>query len=169
MSRNIDLSGLKNVRDKLQRLKAITNDDIVMAVAEKGKDIAQSRYDGDVVVTAESLGGGKARLSAKGEKVAFYEFGVGVEGRDSAYKGQLPTEPITFESAGSTYTTQGWEYYYNNPKTKRTNAKGEQGWFHNKKFVKGKPAEAQMWRTANDLEQGEALKAVEQLFKERDI
>ena len=169
MSRNIDLSGLKNVRDKLQRLKAITNDDIAMAVAERGKDLAQSKYGGDVVVTAESLGGGKAKVIASGEKVAFYEFGYGVEGRDSGYQGQLPTEPITFESAGNTHTTQGWEYYYPNSKTKRTNAKGEQGWFHNKKFVTGQSAQAQMWRTANELEQGEAKKAIEQLFKERDI
>ena len=169
MSRNIDLSGLKNVRDKLQRFKAITDDDIVMAVAERGKDLAQSKYGGDVVVTAESLGGGKAKVIASGEKVAFYEYGYGVEGRDSAYKGQLPTEPITFESAGNTHTTQGWEYYYPNSKTKRTNAKGEQGWFHNKKFVTGQSAQAQMWRTANELEQGEAKKAIEQLFKERDI
>ena len=168
MSRNIDLSGLKNVRDKLQRLKAITNDDIAMAVAERGKDLAQSKYGGDVVVTAESLGGGKAKVIASGEKVAFYEYGYGVEGRDSAYQGQLPTEPITFESAGNTHTTQGWEYYYPNSKTKRT-VGGQQGWFHNKEFVTGQPAQAQMWRTANELEQGEAKKAIEQLFKERDI
>ena len=168
MSRNIDLSGLKNVRDKLQRLKAITNDDIAMAVAERGKDLAQSKYGGDVVVTAESLGGGKAKVIASGEKVAFYEYGYGVEGRDSAYKGQLPTEPITFESAGNTHTTQGWEYYYPNSKTKRT-VGGQQGWFYDKEFVTGQPAQAQMWRTANELEQGEAKKAIEQLFKERDI
>lgn len=168
MSRNIDLSGLKNVRDKLQRLRAITNDDIVMAVAERGKDLAQSKYGGDVVVTAESLGGGKAKVIASGEKVAFYEYGYGVEGRDSAYKGQLPTEPITFESAGNTHTTQSWEYYYPNSKTKRT-VGGQQGWFYDKEFVTGQPAQAQMWRTANELEQGEAKKAIEQLFKERDI
>ena len=168
MSRNIDLSGLKNVRDKLQRLKAITNDDIAMAIAERGKDLAQSKYGGDVIVTAESLGGGKAKVISSGEKVAFYEYGYGVEGRDSAYKGQLPTEPITFESAGNTHTTQGWEYYYPNSKTKRT-VGGQQGWFHNKEFVTGQPAQAQMWRTANELEQGEAKKAIEQLFKERDI
>lgn len=168
MSRNIDLSGLKNVRDKLQRLKAITNDDIVMAVAERGKDLAQSKYGGDVVVTAENIGNGRAKVIASGEKVAFYEYGYGVEGRDSAYQGQLPTEPITFESAGNTHTTQGWEYYYPNSKTKRT-VGGQQGWFHNKEFVTGQPAQAQMWRTANELEQGEAKKAIEQLFKERDI
>ena len=152
----------------MQRLKAITNDDIAMAVAERGKDLAQSKYGGDVVVTAESLGGGKAKVIASGEKVAFYEYGYGVEGRDSAYQGQLPTEPITFESAGNTHTTQGWEYYYPNSKTKRT-VGGQQGWFHNKEFVTGQPAQAQMWRTANELEQGEAKKAIEQLFKERDI
>ena len=168
MSRNIDLSGLKNVRDKLQRLKAITNDDIVMAVAERGKELAQEKYNGDVVVTTENIGNGKAKVIASGEKVAFYEFGYGVEGRDSAYKGQLPTNPLTFESAGNIHTTQGWEYYYPNSKTKRT-VDGQQGWFHNKEFVTGQPAQAQMWRTANELEQGEAKKAIEQLFKERDI
>ena len=168
MSRNIDLSGLKNVRDKLQRLRAITNDDIVMAVAERGKELAQEKYSGDVVVTTENIGNGKAKVIASGEKVAFYEFGYGVEGRDSAYKGQLPTNPLTFESAGNIHTTQGWEYYYPNSKTKRT-VGGQQGWFHNKEFVTGQPAQAQMWRTANELEQGEAKSAVEQLFKERDI
>lgn len=139
-----------------------------MAIAERGKDLAQEKYDGDVIVTAESLGGGKAKVIASGEKVAFYEFGYGVEGRDSGYQGQLPTEPLTFESAGDTHTTQGWEYYYPNSKTKRTVC-GQQGWFHNKEFVVGQPAQAQMWRTANELEQGEAKNAVEQLFKERDI
>ena len=168
MSRNIDLSGLKNVRDKLQRLRAITNDDIVMAVAERGKELAQEKYSGDVVVTTENIGNGKAKVIASSEKVAFYEFGYGVEGRDSAYKGQLPTNPLTFESAGNIHTTQGWEYYYPNSKTKRT-VGGQQGWFHNKEFVTGQPAQAQMWRTANELEQGEAKKAIEQLFKERDI
>lgn len=168
MSRNIDLSGLKNVRDKLQRLKAITNDDIVMAIAERGKELAQEKYSGDIVVTTENIGNGRAKVIASGEKVAFYEYGYGVEGRDSAYQGQLPTEPITFESAGNTHTTQGWEYYYPNSKTKRT-VGGQQGWFNNKEFVTGQPAQAQMWRTANELEQGEAKQAVEQLFKERDI
>ena len=168
MSRNIDLSGLKNVRDKLQRLKAITTEDIVMAIAERGKELAQEKYSGDIVVTTENIGNGRAKVIASGEKVAFYEYGYGVEGRDSAYQGQLPTEPITFESAGNTHTTQGWEYYYPNSKTKRT-VGGQQGWFHNKEFVTGQPAQAQMWRTANELEQGEAKSAVEQLFKERDI
>lgn len=139
-----------------------------MAVAERGKDLAQSKYGGDIVVTAESLGNGKAKVIASGEKVAFYEYGYGVEGRDSAYQGQLPTEPITFESAGNTHTTQGWEYYYPNSKTKRT-VGGQQGWFYDKEFVTGQPAQAQMWRTANELEQGEASSAVEKLFKERDI
>ena len=80
----------------------------------------------------------------------------------------MPTNPLTFESAGNIHTTQGWEYYYPNSKTKRT-VGGQQGWFHNKEFVTGQPAQAQMWRTANELEQGEAKKAIEQLFKERDI
>ena len=67
MSRNIDLSGLKNVRDKLQRLKAITNDDIVMAIAERGKELAQEKYSGDIVVTTENIGNGRAKVIASGD------------------------------------------------------------------------------------------------------
>lgn len=138
-----------------------------MAVAEKGRDIAQSKYSGDVMVTTESLGGGKAKIIASGKDVAFYEFGVGTQGKESAYQGELPTQSITFQSAGESHTTQGWEYNYPNPKTKRDMGNGV-GWFYGGKFTDGKPAQAQMWQTANELEQGEAVNAIKKLFKERD-
>lgn len=168
VSRNIDLSGIKSFRKRLQALKSISNDDIVMAVAEKGKDIAQSRYGGDVVVSAESLGGGKAKIIASGEKVAFYEYGVGTQGEESGYQGNLPTEPITFESAGETHTTQGWQYNYPNPKTKKT-VGDSVGWFYDGKFTDGAPAQAQMWKTANELQNGKAVQAVKELMKEKGV
>lgn len=169
MSKPIDLSGIKNFRERLQKLKNISNTDIAMAVAEHGKDLAQEKYgSGDVIVTAESIGDGKARVVAKGEKVAFYEYGVGTQGEQSAYKGNLPTEPITFESAKEIHTTPGWEYNYPNEKTKR-NIGGSIGWFYGGKFTDGQPAQAQMWLTANELEQGEAVNAVEQFLKEKGV
>ena len=162
MSRNIDLSGIKNFRERLQKLKNISNDDIVMAVAEKGKDLAQSKYSGEsVVVTTENLGGGKARIIASGTQVAFLEYGTGIVGESSGYGGQLPTEPITFESRGKERTTQGWVHNYY-AKYKRD--KGEE--FED--FV-GFPSQAQMWRTANELVENEGANAVEQLLKEKGV
>ena len=95
MSRNIDLSGLKNVRDKLQRLRAITNDDIVMAVAERGKELAQEGFGVNVSIEAIPLGNGKARVEARGQQVSFIEYGVGTSG-EGTYQGELPTQDITF-------------------------------------------------------------------------
>lgn len=160
----INVSGLKNIRDKLQKYKKITATDIALAVAEKGKDLAQEKYGGaSVVVTAETLGEGKARISAKGKGVAFLEYGTGRVG-EGTYKGKLPTQPITFESGGETHTTEGWEYYYDNPKTKVTQ-NGQEGWIANKTFFTGQAAQAQMWKTANELIGGEARKAIEELIE----
>lgn len=158
MSRNINLSGLKNVRDKLQRLKAITNDDIVMAVAERGKELAQEGFGASVSVEAIPLGNGKARLQATGQQVSFIEYGVGIVG-EGTYQGELPTQDITFTARhGKEHTTSGWVYNYF---VKEIDNKAKD---HN-----GFQAKAPMWNTANRLEQGEAASAVEQLFKERDI
>lgn len=164
MSRNIDLSGLKNVRDKLQRLKAITDDDIVMAVAEKGKEIAEVGFGSAADVEAIPLGNGKARLEARGQSVSFIEYGIGTSG-EGHYPGELPTQPITFYSTKlkREHTTSGWEYNYfaKYVRNQDPNAKV--------KDVTGFQAKAPMWNTANRLKQGEAKQAVEQLFKERDI
>lgn len=167
MSRNIDLSGLKSVRDKLQRLKAITNDDIVMAIAERGKELAQVGFVSAADVEAIPLGNGKARLEARGQSVSFIEYGIGTSG-DGSYPdiSKLPTEPITFYSTKlkREYTTEkGWEYNYFAEYVRKQDQNSKV------KDVTGFEAKAPMWNTANRLEQGEAKSAVEQLFKERDI
>lgn len=155
---NIDLSGLKNVRDKLQRLKAITDDDIVMAVAERGKELAQKGFGASVSVETIPLGNGKARVEAIGQQVSFIEYGVGISG-EGTYKGQLPTQDITFTARnGKEHTTSGWVYNYF-VKEIDNKAKDHIGF----------TAKAPMWNTVNQLKQGKAKQAVEQLFKERDI
>lgn len=129
-----------------------------MAVAQRAKGLAQDGFGGAAQVEAISLGNGKARVSAAGATVSFIEFGVGKSG-EGTYQGELPTQDITFTARnGKEHTTSGWVYnYYVKEIDKK--AKDHIG------FV----AKAPMWHTANRLEQGEAINAVEQLFKERDI
>lgn len=68
----------------------------------------------DVVVSYE-MHGFEATIFVQGEQVSFFEFGTGEEGRDT-YKGQLPTQPITFYSIPlhREHTTEGWVYSYAN-------------------------------------------------------
>lgn len=163
--KKIDTSGLENALNKIRKLKSINATDIVMAVAKRGKDIAQTEYGGaSVSVSVESNGKGKASLVAEGKNVAFFEYGTGRVG-EGTYKGTLPTQPISFESPkGEMQTTEGWQYYYDNPKTKVTQ-NGQEGWIANKTFFTGQPAQAQMWKTANKLIGGEARKAIEELIE----
>jgi hypothetical protein len=137
-----------------------------MAVAERGKEIAEIGFGSAADVEAIPLGNGKARLEARGQSVSFIEYGIGTSG-DGSYPDptKVPTQPITFHSTklNREHTTQGWEYNYfaKYVRTQNPNAKV--------KDVTGFQAKAPMWNTANRLEQGEAASAVEQLFKERDI
>lgn len=166
MSKIVGLSGLI---DRLNKLKNLDVDELVTRVAERGTELAQSKYSGEaVIVQAESLGNGKARIVASGDKVAFLEFGTGDEGAKKGYEGKLPTETITFNVGNRTLSTQGWEYYYDNAQTKRTKD-GSRGWYYQKKFQIGQPAQAQMWRTANELEQEEIKKVVKQYLDEQGV
>ena len=166
MARSVE--GIDKLRAKLQKLKNIDNDEIVMAVAERGAEIAKAKYGGKpVTVTTKNLGGGKAQIIASGNSVAFFEYGTGVEG-EGTYEGQLPTEPISFESGGEQRQTMGWEYYYDNPDTKVTR-NGQQGWLLNKAFVVGRKAEAQMWKTATELVDNEAANAIKNYLKEKGV
>ena len=170
---SISIKGLQNFKKKVASYKNFDNvcERVAQRIADRGSEIAQSEY-GERTVDIQVIQGeaeGSRKIVAKGRGLAFDEFGTGLVGQGT-YEGNLPTETIEFESPkGSPQSTQGWEYYYPNSKTKRTNAKGEQGWFHNKKFVKGKPAEAQMWKTANELENGKAVQAIKELMKERGV
>lgn len=140
---SIKINGLKN-------LKIPTNEELAFAIAQKGKDIADNYYAGaSVNVMVEN--GNPAKVVAEGQQVRYLEYGTGSQGALSGYEGNLPTEPITFESPkGDLQTTQGWKYNYRNPKTKVVEM-GQIGWYFGGKFTTGRPAEAQMWKTARDL------------------
>lgn len=164
----VTVTGITEFRNRLQKLKRTTSNELALTIAEYGRDFAESVYKGDsVIVTVESTGEGKARITAEGAQVAFLEYGTGLVGKGS-YEGNLPTEPITFESAGKTHTTNGWEYYYDNPDTKVTvnNAKG---WFWGNNFSEGWEAQAQMWRTAEHIRKGGASEAISQYLDKKDV
>ena len=61
----------------------------------------------------------------KNPSIAFDEFGTGFYAKK--YPGKLPTQRITFQSAGKKRSTQGWVYYYDNLDTKVTHG-GMKGW-----------------------------------------
>lgn len=163
-----NVKGLSELISRLQKLQTINNDEIATKIAEHGAELAQGKYlSGDILVNAESLGNGTAKIVANGDKVAFYEYGVGTEGQNS-YQGTLPTDTITFMSAGEMHSTKGWEYNYPNSKTKR-NVGGSVGWFYNGEFNTGQAAQAQMWRTSNELEESEIANAIDQYLKEKGV
>lgn len=144
-----DLSGLKSFRDKIQSY--LNNKNLAVKIAEKGVDIAKGYYSGsNVSVYAESTGANSARVVAEGTKVLFEEYGTGWVGEDK-YEGNLPTNPITFESAGETHTTQGWEYHYPNPKTKKPKDNPYFWFTPTGERSSGEMPNAQMWKTSRDL------------------
>lgn len=152
------ISGIKEIRAKLQRLKNISNDDIVMAVAERGAELAQEKFGSSVIVKPEMVGSGRAIISAKGNQAAFIEYGTGIQGEGS-YNGELPTQPITFTARnGDEYTTEGWVYNYFVKEIDK-NAKDHTGF----------EAVAPMWRTANELVEREAESAIREFLNEKGV
>ena len=155
----VTVKNITGFRNRLQKLKQTTNDELALAIAEYGRDLAQSLYSGDsVIVTAESTGNGKARITTEGKQVAFLEYGIGTSGEGS-YEGKLPNQPITFiNRRKQPQTVDEWLYNYYQ-KTIDKDAKP----------VEGFTAKAQMWHTAEDIRQGGAEKAVKQYLDEKDV
>jgi hypothetical protein len=147
-----DLSGLINFKNKLERYKSINSkfaNEVLDAVLTRAEQIARQEYAGFAVeIGREMTSAGVGRLYAKGDGIAYIEFGTGLVGEQSGYpKDKLPKEKLQFESPkGSPQQTDGWEYYYDNPETKIMG-----GWFFGKTFTQGKKAGMQMYRTSQQL------------------
>lgn len=174
-------SSLGRFKKKMSYFSNIDLDDLCDAVAKEGVEVAKQNYADPVVgvsqddlngirVYAEKAQGGTAKVVASGDKIAYIEYGVGEYARGT-YKGKLPTEPISFESPKNfQQTTNGWEYYYDNSKTKKE-VNGVKGWFTKidgeRKFLTGHSAGNQMFMTATHLKKNKieivrnALKAKE--------
>lgn len=124
---------LMNYKGKINR------DEIVELVGDIGVEIATDEYQGKIndIISIDSSNG--AKIVAKGEKIAYMEFGTGVTGRNT-YDGTLPTQKLVFESPkGVRQSTEGWQYNY----------RKEQG--QTEKDFRGHVAEAQMFKTSQRL------------------
>ena len=98
--------------------------------------------------------------------IAYHEFGTGIYAQGSyPDNSKLPTQTLTFESPkGKQQTTQGWEYYYKNPDTKRSIG-GKAGWFiGNGVFVTGNVAGAEVYYTSKALRE-DASKIAKKAYK----
>lgn len=150
-----DLKGLNNFMRKLKQVKQIeiVASSISSAVADKGVELARTAYLGSdvsrAVVSKETSYDGDYAVVAQGYGLAFEEYGTGYYA-EGTYGGKLPTQTITFESAGQIRSTQGWDYYYDNPDTKITIG-GNKGWLLGSNFIIGKNAGNQMYNTSVEL------------------
>jgi hypothetical protein len=155
-----NLSGLKNFTKKLANYGGIDKNfkgKFVKAIVNEGKIIAMKEYGSSNITSVNVKStynkNGEGTISAEGKGIAYIEFGTGTQGQNSNYpKEKLPTQTIEFESPkGSPQSTQGWEYNYDNPQTKKVNEDGELGWYFNGQFTDGRKAGMQMYRTSKEL------------------
>jgi len=145
-----NIKGLQNFARKVASYKRSDdlNEKVAQIIAERGVEIAKDLYGSKKVnVTIQSTNiKGNRKIVAEGKGLAFEEFGTGLVGKGT-YDGNLPTEPIEFESPkGKPQRTEGWEYYYPNKDTKVNG-----GWYAGKVFHRGQIAKAQMFETAKQL------------------
>lgn len=151
MSKVVRRNDLNRFYGKLQNIRNVA-ETATELIADNGEKIAKNEYAGiNSVQVIKDIDGNNAVISANGDSVAYIEYGTGLVGQGT-YKGDLPTQTLTFESpkdSGRINTTQGWEYYYDNPRTKVLG-----GWFFGRgysNFTRGQVAGNQMFNTAKSL------------------
>ena len=134
---NIDLSGIKRFKKALKQIQTNSqpnkeNPNLVKFSGIAYKIISE-KYVGTRFKVQESvIKDGNATIYAKGYGIAFDEFGTGLYA-EGTYKGDLPKQPITFTTRGANNTrvkktVPKWEYYYDNPYTKKVLG-GIYGWW----------------------------------------
>lgn len=147
MASTIDLSGLEHYMKAVEKYGQMLKDfrKAMIELCEKASQFARDKYaehghnPPSVTVDFEPHGT-RATIYAKGNAVAFFEFGTG-EYAKGTYQGELPQSGVPL--------TGNWEYYYKSEHKGEKN--GIKGWFLDEErtlFVKGNPAEAEMWETS---------------------
>lgn len=133
-------NNLKRFNKRLLKYRDRFNlEDIVEAVGEIGVDIANSKYNADSVQVYSERTQNGVKIVARGDKIAYKEFGTGVVGKNT-YEGTLPTQKLVFESpVGVTQSTEGWQYNY-----RKEQGQTDADWT-------GFVAEAQMFKTGREL------------------
>lgn len=145
MASTTDLSDLEHYIKVLTEYGAKLKDfrKAIIKLGEKARKFAEEKYSehGHSSITVEfKPHGTTATIYAKGDAVAFFEFGTG-EYAKGTYQGNLPQSGVPI--------TGSWEYYYNSKHKGEKN--GIKGWFLDEekiRFVKGNKAEAEMWETS---------------------
>lgn len=128
----------------LQKAVSPNKDNMATALAEHGAMIARYEYATSgfmPTISVETTGSGQSDIVFSKEGLAYHEFGTGAY---ATYpdESKLPKSGVPI--------TGKWEYYYPNPKTKRTIG-GQKGWFFGKTFSTGQPAHAEIYYTAKAL------------------
>ena len=142
MASTIDLSGLEHYIKAVETYGKLLADfrKAMTELCEKASDFARKKYSehghSSIKVEYENHGT-RATIYAKGNAVAFFEFGTG-EYAKGTYQGNLPQSGVP--------ETEEWVYYYQSPH--KTERNGEKGWIWGHAFMKGNPAEAEMWETS---------------------
>jgi hypothetical protein len=160
MASTIDLSGLKHFMDRVQNYGNLLKDfrNAMELICEDARRYAESEYaqygHSDITVSYDN-GGTMATIYARGEQVAFFEFGTGDVGNGTyPDTSKIPQSGVPI--------TSSWVYYYDSP-AKRT-SHGVRGWFWDNKFRKGNQAEAEMWKTSQYI-QTRARQIIQAYFK----
>ena len=142
MSKFADLKGLKNFIQKVNKINV--NDkakEILNRICELGVDYAKSLYNTEnIEVEYVIYCDNTATIKAKGDEIAYIEFGTGERGRGT-YEGNLPTQKLRFYSnrLKRKVSLDGWVYSYANEID------------YNQSFWVGFGAKAQMWKTSQFL------------------
>lgn len=139
---------LNSFLNKLNKSKNKMVDRVANLIATTGEEIAKSQYAGtSIVVSQTKINNGRFSIIAKGKGIIFKEFGTGVVGKASSYKGKLPSSGIPI--------TGRWQYYY--PSKFKAIVNGRQGWWTSLNgkghFFVGNVAENQMFNTSKYLKE----------------
>ena len=145
MASTIDLSGLEHYMKVVEEYGRLLKDfrKAIIALGKSAKKFAEEKYaeHGHSSIRVEfEPHGTTATIYAKGNAVAFFEFGTG-EYAKGTYQGNLPQSGVPL--------TGNWEYYYKSEHKGERN--GIKGWFLDEErtiFLKGNEAEAEMWETS---------------------
>lgn len=165
---DIDISGIKRFNKSLRQMRKNTQPSkenrISTEIGGIAKKILTQTYAGTRFKVSEPVYNDKGfDIYAKGYGISFDEFGTGAYAQGT-YKGNLPKMPITFttivgisdsgELMRGKRTTQGWEYYYDNPLTKDF-VNGRLGWWTggNLGFQEGRVASNKFYNACQEIKE----------------
>ena len=158
---DIDLRGIRRFNKTLKQMRTNTQTEKKNSISAKiggiAYEILTKNYMGTSFKVSEPQFTDKGlTIFATGKYIAFDEFGTGAYSQNT-YKGKLPNKPITFTTRGEggsriKMTTQGWEYYYDNPYTKDF-VNGRLGWWvgSNLGFQEGREASNRFYDSCQEI------------------